>query len=451
MPPPRTTNSLLGGALKPLRSSPTYTPAIGAAPGARTSALQSALTPSSGSTCVPQAAPETALKPSSPSGEGAGNPDVTVVLVGPGGEGKSTLGNLLVRGIGACLLGDPEGSLPFTSLESFDSSGVEAAHADFVWNAVAHRVIDTTGLLDGLSDTAERISRLAERAPSGIDVFLFVVRKGRFTEELFDQFCSFASAVGGTALKRTVLVFTHCARETNDQLRERCRKTPNGLLRDALTKTAGVVGIDCLAPGRHAEDRATVLAATDEVVQSHGNLPKTRPTNPAELRRSLFELNREMDGLSDERRAAMQVKLDALNSGRASLEALRKAMSEARDRQVVEEASNEEHANLKDSVDRAQGEANAFKNATKSMITRAERRSELGPAWACCVPHSAITKACEPCSGCQDPCVPCDSHVATWAEGIHEQRRQEIVSNFPTHNPGRGLMPGTAVHIEHIR
>merc|ERR1719253_906573 len=117
---------------------------------------------------------------------------VTVVLIGPPGDGKSTLGNLLVRGQ------DSGGymSTPFRASEDFNSVGAEVAHADFQYEGVDHRMIDTTGLFEGATNAADRLASCAGLSPNGVDAFVFVIRKGRFTEEYFDQLRCFEEAAG---------------------------------------------------------------------------------------------------------------------------------------------------------------------------------------------------------------------------------------------------------------
>ena len=118
---------------------------------------------------------------------------VTLVLVGPPGEGKSTLGNLLASGVGSA----QDGVLvPFVVVDSFESAGADLVHADFSFDGVNHRVVDTTGLLDGLPSAADRLATIASCAPGGIDAFVFVVRKGRFTDDIFDQLSAFEDAAG---------------------------------------------------------------------------------------------------------------------------------------------------------------------------------------------------------------------------------------------------------------
>merc|ERR1719331_3342494 len=158
-------------------------------------------------------------------------------MIGPPGDGKSTLGNLLVRGAG-------NAGGPFHTSDDFNSVGGEVAYADFVYEGISHRIIDTCGLFEGATNAADRLASCAGLSPGGIDAFIFVIRKGRFTEEYFDQLRAFEEVAGASALGRTLIVFSHCGRETNEQLLTRCRRSGNAHLQEALRRTAGILGVD---------------------------------------------------------------------------------------------------------------------------------------------------------------------------------------------------------------
>ena len=125
----------------------------------------------------------------------------TVVLVGVTGDGKSSTGNTLC------------GSEAFKVSGGLKSETQELSHADYLCGATFWRVIDTIGLQDtGLrqKEVLDRFSCFSEQAAEGIDVFLFVVKWGRFKPEHDEALAAFAMNCGESALRHTMLVFTHC-------------------------------------------------------------------------------------------------------------------------------------------------------------------------------------------------------------------------------------------------
>jgi len=337
---------------------------------------------------------------------------VTVVLIGPPGDGKSTLGNLLVRGPD---ISGGYAAQPFRACEDFNSVGADVAHADFQYEGVQHRVIDTTGLFEGATNAAERLSSCAALAPNGIDAFVFVIRKGRFTEEYFEQLRAFEEAAGTGALSRTLIVFSHCGRETNEQLVTRCRKSGNGFLRDALQRTAGIVGVDCPMPHRALEDRVAVLAATARICREHRDVPRLAPMSPAELRRQLSEMNSAIGGLSNERQNMMKDKMNGVNRGVASLDAVRRALADAAEQQRTDDGRLQENRNLGNSVSAAQQEAYGMKQ-TADYLAQGQRTPPQS-AFACCNPVQAA-------------CEPCDLGVKEALQDWQKERSENVRSKF---------------------
>lgn len=340
-------------------------------------------------------------------------PDVTVALIGPPGDGKSTLGNLLARGLDT----GSYSSMPFRASEDFNSVGADVVHADFEYESVFHRMIDTTGLFEGATNAADRLSSCAGLSPGGIDAFIFVIRKGRFTEEYFDQLRCFEEAAGAGALKRTLIVFSHCGRETNEQLLNRCRKSGNAHLREALQRTAGIVGVDCHTASRASDDRVAVLAATARICREHRDVPKLSPMDPVELRKQLAEMDSAIGGLSNERRNMMKVKVAGVRTGVASLAAVRRAFAEANAQQSAEDSRIQESRILQDDVRAAQRDAKGLKEAANSL----EQGSRTPPGgFACCTPVSA----------CQDACAPCDAGVKDAVKDWQKDRNDNIRNRF---------------------
>lgn len=333
-------------------------------------------------------------------------PDVSVVLIGPPGEGKSTLGNLLSVGAGR---GDHQ---PFAAADSFDSAAADAAHADFEQGGLRHRVVDTTGLLGGVAPAVDGLHRISGLAAGGIDVFLFVVRKGRFTDEILTQLSAFEDAAGKGALQRTVVVFSFCGRETGAELAQRCRRTGNASLRQALGRTAAVVGVDSVEARRAAEDRKAVLEAVAGVCRAHDSEPRLVSMDPVVFRRELDEMDTAARGFSGERREAMRTKLESLRSGCASLVAVRSAFAELGQKQRTEDRAQEEDLDLSAGVSRAQKDLELSRLASQSLVNR--QVDTPGGPLACCAPTRA-KGFCEPCE------EGTKQLISAWIEDRHEE------------------------------
>lgn len=341
---------------------------------------------------------------------------VTVVLIGPPGDGKSTLGNLLVRGT------DASRAMPFRVSEDFNSVGAEVAHADFEYEGIFHRVIDTTGLFEGATNATERLASCAGLAPDGIDAFIFVIRKGRFTEEYFDQLRCFEESAGKGSLKRTVIVFSHCGRESNEQLLSRCRKSTNAHLREALQRTAGIVGVDCHTLSRASDDRAAVLASTAHICREHRDVPRLAPMDPVELRRQLAEMDSAIGRMSHERQDMLRAKLHGVRSGCASLEALRRALGEAKNHQSFDDGRQQESRALQDSVEEARRHAGAMKQVANNLVEREQGRSST--------PDARLFACCTPTAACQSACAPCEGGVKEIIQDYNQKRQEDIQNKF---------------------
>lgn len=305
---------------------------------------------------------------------------VTIVMVGPTGQGKSTLGNMLAGG-GA-------GYAPFTTSDDFDSETIESAHSDFTFAGSNHRVIDTIGFLDTRMDAVQNMDKFAgfaDRAPGGIDAFLFVLKKGRFTEQSLGQISAFRAVAGDEALRHAILIFTHCGTETNEQLRERCQSSTNQHLKTAMDSCYEVIGVDSLSPDRSEDDRNAVLNAVRDCVKANDGL-KYDNTTLTEARRRRQELEERIQGLSQERREAMQDKLDGLFQGRFTFDQVQKAVEDAIEREEKQKMEEQERISMQALLAAAKSEAAAWKEVARGVLM-SQRGG--GGALGCCGPGQA--------------------------------------------------------------
>lgn len=228
---------------------------------------------------------------------GAGDPgggvDVkTVVLVGVTGDGKSSTGNTLC------------GASVFDVCGGFQSVTRDCAHADFMRDGRFWRVVDTVGLHDtdlSKTEVLERFVSFADRTPEGIDVFLFVLRWGRFKPEHVAALVSFAANCGESALQHTILVFTHC-QESPDALMTGLVEAAPESLRHWVSRTQGVVGIDNYAHDDDGSARRTLMATMEDLLAANEGL---RYSNEA-----LAEARRRYVACEEAERAAFAAAVD---------------------------------------------------------------------------------------------------------------------------------------------
>lgn len=311
---------------------------------------------------------------------------LTVVMVGPTGQGKSTLGNML------------SGGSAFSTSDDFDSETLEASHADFAFDLQGFRAIDTIGFLDTRMDHSQNMDKFAgfaDRAPGGIDAFLFVLKKGRFTEHSLGQIATFRAIAGEEALKRTILVFTHCGAETNQSLLDRCNATTNQHLRAAMDQCASIVGVDCVAKNRRSDRESVLQAVKGLVVANHGQ--KYENATLIEARRRREEL-RERIGrhLSQERREHMEDKLEALFHGRLTFEQVRRAVDDSIEREEADRKAEEERLSMQALLSAARSEAQAWKEVARNVLL-VQSGGNTGSSWGnCCGPPLPATyDSCE--------------------------------------------------------
>ena len=210
----------------------------------------------------------------------------SVVVVGVTGDGKSTTCNTLA------------GRKEFDTSGGLSSDTQECAHADYLYmggdEISETRVVDTIGLHDTSLPTEEvmkRFSLFSDLVPCGIDLFLFIVRYGRWKPEHEAAMDAFAANCGESALANTLLVFTSCALEPAALSAQIEANAPASLQR-ILPRLAGPpVGVDHVADEGKA--RTQLHSAIDAVVAT-GELRRYSNEALAEARER-YDVKREQE------------------------------------------------------------------------------------------------------------------------------------------------------------
>jgi hypothetical protein len=214
----------------------------------------------------------------------------TLVLVGVTGDGKSTTGNTL------------SATDAFKVSSGLASATQACAHADYLLTSPAptlFRVVDTIGLQDtGLpaADVLARFAAFSDHTPFGIDIFLLVIRFGRFKPEHEAAIAAFVANCGAAALAHTVLTFTHCA-HTREDLEALLASSAPPALRAILPCLGGIVGVENCAAA--AAGRAAIHAAAASVIERNAG---ARYSNEA-----LSEARKRHDVKEEAERAAFAV------------------------------------------------------------------------------------------------------------------------------------------------
>lgn len=185
---------------------------------------------------------------------------VQVVVMGNTGVGKSTLGNTL---LGTCF---------FEESDDVVSETEKCQSCERLNHSPPLRVVDTVGFLDSRLSPEEqslRTEKFADFVPDGVDVFLLVLRQGRFTAYEEDQFTYFVDMVGESALRHTIVVFSFCSsgplKQEADPLAW-CRASSNDHLAQVAKQIQGIVCVDNSALSNRQEGSRKVLHEIQRLV-----------------------------------------------------------------------------------------------------------------------------------------------------------------------------------------
>ena len=188
----------------------------------------------------------------------------------------------------------------------FDTSGglgsetSACSHSDYLYlgpSVREMRIVDTIGLHDTdlpQEEVMRRFSAFADLVPCGIDLFLFIVRWGRFKPEHEAAFDAFVANCGEAALGNTLLVFTSCGLSAEALAAQIDSHAPPSLRRLLPKLVSTPIGIDSIKDRSAA--RATLHAAIDLAAAATNGL---RYSNEA-----LAEARSRHDAKQEEERAA---------------------------------------------------------------------------------------------------------------------------------------------------
>ena len=147
-----------------------------------------------------------------------------VVVLGKSGAGKSTVANMLI-GYDPMSPESPRFTVSEQILASVTRE-VKAAKTEFWRNNTkyAMTVIDTVGFFDtnavGNDDVLEKIEECFKNHISGINLILFVFKKGRFTQEERDVFSFIRSKFVEEICPISALAVTGCEQDTAEKREE---------------------------------------------------------------------------------------------------------------------------------------------------------------------------------------------------------------------------------------
>jgi len=235
---------------------------------------------------------------------------LSLVLVGETGVGKSTLGNSLAGG-----------GIPFEVSDGFDSHTKSAQHADVMLECGQRcRIVDTVGFLDTCYSPEENFKKFvefADRVPGGIDLFVFVFKKGRFTQHNVSLLKAFFDATGKNAHDHTIVAFSAstdwCDKE---DFFSHCQMTAenNEHLRQMLTWVQNVFAVDNRSTKDTCAAKKRIWQAAIEIRDKNGGRQYSNDALAQARQRREF-LRRIADELRGHRRDRLAIRMNEMYNG----------------------------------------------------------------------------------------------------------------------------------------
>ncbi|CAE7035052.1 Gimap9 [Symbiodinium natans] len=158
-------------------------------------------------------------------------PPLIFALVGKTGHGKSMTANSL------------SASDHFLADDGFESVTRDISSLLYtVESGQQFLCLDMPDVCDtrlALPERDTRMSKLALKAPYGLDALAFIIRKVRMTEEEFTSISQMEALFGSDVWKHAIFVFTHCAATSAKLEADLAKLGEEHILNKAIQKANG--------------------------------------------------------------------------------------------------------------------------------------------------------------------------------------------------------------------